>query len=291
MIRLDCPGCDKKLNVRDELAGRTVRCPQCKTTFRAPEPEPPDEGLPEERSTARPSRKPQPQPRPQRRPIEEDEDREAITERPLPRGKRRPAGEDEDGDREAARRGRRRGDDEEDFEDDEPRRRPAPKRKKKRRGGDAAGLISGIEPFYWGLIGVGVFWLLTLIPTFVWPAFSMVPLVLGWLLAVAGGIWFLMVAFQDSALAGVLCLLVPFYSLYYLITHFEETKRPFFVQLLGCLLVMTASCAGGFSATRDARVPGGLRGEVPSPFRTRAAVQKPAAAAELWRGLPDWRMG
>jgi hypothetical protein len=41
---------------------------------------------------------------------------------------------------------------------------------------------------------------------------------------------------------------VPFYSLYYLITHFEETKRPFFVQLAGMGLAMLGGCLAGIAA-------------------------------------------
>jgi hypothetical protein len=78
----------------------------------------------------------------------------------------------------------------------------------------------------------------------IWEEASYVPIVLGCILAGLGGLWFLAVAFQESPVAGLLCLLVPFYSLFYLVTHFEETKRPFFVQLAGLGMVLAASCAG-----------------------------------------------
>ncbi|WP_143392868.1 hypothetical protein [Fimbriiglobus ruber] len=37
--------------------------------------------------------------------------------------------------------------------------------------------------------------------------------------------------FQDSAAQGLLCMFVPFYGLFYVLSHFEECKRPFFLQL------------------------------------------------------------
>ena len=37
MIRFSCPGCEKTLNVPDEKAGKTGKCPQCLTAFVIPE--------------------------------------------------------------------------------------------------------------------------------------------------------------------------------------------------------------------------------------------------------------
>jgi len=36
-IQMQCPGCQKKLRVADEHAGKNVRCPQCGTVQRVPE--------------------------------------------------------------------------------------------------------------------------------------------------------------------------------------------------------------------------------------------------------------
>src|SRR4051794_26868190 len=49
-LAASCPTCQKKLSLAEELAGRSVRCPGCRTVFAAPAPaaveteEPPDEG-------------------------------------------------------------------------------------------------------------------------------------------------------------------------------------------------------------------------------------------------------
>ena len=40
MIRVTCPGCQARLNAKDELAGQMRKCPKCGTEIRIPEPEP-----------------------------------------------------------------------------------------------------------------------------------------------------------------------------------------------------------------------------------------------------------
>src|SRR5437762_3484488 len=37
-IRVECPTCGTALKAPDELAGKPVRCPQCRTRFEVPEP-------------------------------------------------------------------------------------------------------------------------------------------------------------------------------------------------------------------------------------------------------------
>ena len=74
---------------------------------------------------------------------------------------------------------------------------------------------------------------------------------IGWLLLIIGyigllvtGIWLLVLAFQDSVIWGLACLCLPFVSLIFVITHWEEAKAPFLGSLssavpwvLGSLLV------------------------------------------------------
>src|SRR5689334_20306551 len=52
-------------------------------------------------------------------------------------------------------------------------------------------------------------------------------------LIVVGHLWFYLVALADSVGQFLLCFLVPFYALFYLACNFEETKRPFGLNLLG----------------------------------------------------------
>lgn len=56
---------------------------------------------------------------------------------------------------------------------------------------------------------------------------------LGLGIALLGAIWFLIVAFSESILWGLVCLLVTPASLLFLVMHWNEAKNPFFVQLAG----------------------------------------------------------
>ena len=61
--------------------------------------------------------------------------------------------------------------------------------------------------------------------------------VIGYLVAAAGGIWIIVIAFQDSIVWGLGCLFVPCVQLIYAITHWEDTKVPFLINIGGCVLV------------------------------------------------------
>jgi hypothetical protein len=199
MIRMQCPSCDKRLGIQDEQAGKVGICPACNERFNIPA-APAAEAI----TTSRPRKKAAPGPR---------------NEAPPP-----------------ARLKRRRSEDDEDesfSEEDEEDERPVRKGGRKQRKS-----ASGLSAYTITLIGLGAVGLLLLGLAFVWPALSLAPMVLGYLTMAAGGIWFLVVAFQDSPVSGLLCLFVPFFSLFYLVMHFEEEKKPFFMQLLGFALAM-----------------------------------------------------
>ncbi len=54
-----------------------------------------------------------------------------------------------------------------------------------------------------------------------------------------GGIWLLVVAFQQDVVWGLACLFIPFVSLIFLVKYWEKASRPFAVWgggLLGVLL-------------------------------------------------------
>ena len=57
----------------------------------------------------------------------------------------------------------------------------------------------------------------------------------GGITCLAGGIWFLVVAFQESILWGIGCLLVPFVALIFLFMHSDKALKPFLVQVVGSL--------------------------------------------------------
>ena len=73
--------------------------------------------------------------------------------------------------------------------------------------------------------------------SFAIPQVIFLPLVIGWLVAMGAGIWFTVLTFQDSIEAGLLCLFIPFYSLFYLITNFDYVKKSFYLSLVSSLMM------------------------------------------------------
>jgi len=65
--------------------------------------------------------------------------------------------------------------------------------------------------------------------------------VLGLLLLVFSGLWFLVTAFRESIWWGLACLFLPFVQLFFLIVHWPVAKKPFFFQLLGLALIILAA--------------------------------------------------
>jgi len=59
--------------------------------------------------------------------------------------------------------------------------------------------------------------------------------IVGLIIAAYAGVIFLIVAFKESVLWGVLCLL-PVFPLVFLLAHWDEAKKPFFVSFFGWLI-------------------------------------------------------
>src|SRR5207244_2783805 len=72
-------------------------------------------------------------------------------------------------------------------------------------------------------------------------SFAIPPVLIVVLMATVAGFWHLIIAFQEGPMCGLLCLFVPFYSLYYLITRWDETQRPFFLNLAGAFLLIAGA--------------------------------------------------
>lgn len=150
-VEFECGKCDKRLRVRDDLAGKRIKCPGCGAAISVPDVD--DAPTEREEEQPRPTRirseRPEParddRPTRKRRPDDDEDDR--------PRRRR-----DEDDEDDLPRAGRRR---DEDDEDDEPRgRRRGGKQKK---GGSSLPLILGIGGgvVALGLVGVLTVWMLS----------------------------------------------------------------------------------------------------------------------------------
>jgi hypothetical protein len=61
--------------------------------------------------------------------------------------------------------------------------------------------------------------------------------VIGFAILVVGNIWFVINAFRVSILWGLGCLFFPFVSIFFLITNWYVARRPFWIALLGGVLV------------------------------------------------------
>jgi len=70
----------------------------------------------------------------------------------------------------------------------------------------------------------------------------------GGITAIVGGIWFLVVAFQESPLWGLGCIFFPPVSLFFLISHWDEAGKPFLVQLAGFVPMFVGMLMMGPSA-------------------------------------------
>lgn len=216
MIQFLCPGCEKKLAVGNDKGGKIASCPKCKTRFQIPEADPNDV---EDRVTPEPPLK--------RRPTRSDPDDVP----PRHRESRRPRHHNRDDD------------DLPDAEIERPRKK---KRRKRRPSSEAGGfeLPLGLDVFWLAPIGALVIGLLLLGIGVIFPPLLFLATFFGGTVGSIGSIWFLVVAFQDDTTQGVLCLVVPVYSLFYALTNFEEVKRPFSLWMIGAGIAILSSCAG-----------------------------------------------
>lgn len=78
-------------------------------------------------------------------------------------------------------------------------------------------------------------------------------IILGFIVAAVGGIWLLVVTFQESILWGIGALLVPLVSLIFVITHWEESKKPFLINVAGLILVILGAAIAPSSPHTIAR--------------------------------------
>ena len=63
-------------------------------------------------------------------------------------------------------------------------------------------------------------------------------IILGALIAFVGGIWLLVVTFQESILWGIGSILLPLVSLIFVVMHWDVSKKPFLIQVVGCVIVI-----------------------------------------------------
>ena len=64
---------------------------------------------------------------------------------------------------------------------------------------------------------------------------------IGGIISLIGGIWFLVVAFRQTIWWGLGSIFIPFVSIVFLIMHWADAKKPFFVSLLGAVIIIVVA--------------------------------------------------
>ena len=64
---------------------------------------------------------------------------------------------------------------------------------------------------------------------------------LGIVIFAIGGFLFLVAAFRESILWGLACLFLPIVPLFFLIVHWQNARKPFFIQLAGFAVVVVGA--------------------------------------------------
>ncbi len=65
---------------------------------------------------------------------------------------------------------------------------------------------------------------------------GMILQLLGLLIGAVGGIWLIVLAFQESVGLGLATMLIPCFALYFVATHWETSKAPFAIAVLGTVI-------------------------------------------------------
>jgi hypothetical protein len=63
-------------------------------------------------------------------------------------------------------------------------------------------------------------------------------IILGIVVFAIGGLMFLVAAFRESIRWGLACLFLPIVPLFFLIVHWRLARKPFFIQLVGFVLIV-----------------------------------------------------
>jgi hypothetical protein len=131
----------------------------------------------------------------------------------------------------------------------------ATKKKRKASKSDDGGRFSFTSPLVWLGYPVAAL-LLTVAALFIVPVvgaiLAVILVIVGLLLGLVGGILSIVGAFKEDVVCGLLYLFVPFYSLYYLVTRWEQQKNAFLMNVCGSILVL-GSVAFALPAVQQAR--------------------------------------
>jgi predicted Zn finger-like uncharacterized protein len=203
-IKAMCPECQTQYNVPDTAVGKKVKCKTCEFVF-------PIKG---QKAAARPA------PKDPWETDDSDDDVPVLT----PAKKTKPKTSDGLPPKIGKKKKATYIADDDDEEDD-----PKPKKKKKKQSSEMDPRLTFLA------IAIGVVVLGGLAGFFE----PQVPLWIGILAMAGGGIWQLVMAFEEDDFTGWLHMRVPGYSIYFAITRITETWPAVLVQFLGLVLIFS----------------------------------------------------
>jgi hypothetical protein len=264
VIAFPCENCGKSFEVDGALAGKKCRCKQCGHIFSIPIPRRPASASKNQqtfgktegasRSTAPRSDSPPTAPvspvRPKPAPAPVHDPYADLVPRSIPTAELY--------------------DDEDFLPPRQGKPTPAKKKKRKRRSGGLS--LESIPGWVYLMLGLAFLGAIVVACTST-TGVALVggsAVIVGLIMMLVGGIGLVVVAFQESVACGLLYLFCPFYSLYYLITRWENTKRFFLISCggwlmvvaLGLLLPAVQAARNAADRARRGGQPGGPSAEV-----------------------------
>lgn len=222
-IAVECEVCATSYKVADKFAGKKFKCKECGETCQVP-------GGTSVSKTQKPPVK--------RKPVVQEED---------DYGDYDTADEDSE-------------DEEESYEAPRKRRTVAKtkskaKPKKKRSSGGGISWDGSIPPFTSPVMCLGVpaalallSFVVTLISTDLGIKCSLLMTVVGFVVIFVANIRGIIVAFREDVMCGLAYLFLPFYSLYHLITRWDEHKDPFMMAITGLFIMFFPMLSGARAA-------------------------------------------
>jgi hypothetical protein len=239
MILVKCPKCERKLTVEEAKASGVAACPDCGQRFRIPDREAPlsAKTTPERArasSKKRPASKPVPE-RPRRpdddewlqdsTPYEVKDEPEASTAPPVEL--HRPASDDADDYLDPST-----------YSFDKEYAKQRKKRQKELKKEAARRTVVFVVVMLLAWIGAGIY-------AHYQPDWALIPFASGSLIALAGFVWLLVLAFGESAGSGFLVLFLPPYHLYFASKNLDRATRPLILGYVGGFIMVTALAIGG----------------------------------------------
>lgn len=69
--------------------------------------------------------------------------------------------------------------------------------------------------------------------------------IIGILIAIYGGILFLIATFRESIIWGIACIIISPISIVFALLHWDVSKRPVLIQLTGFAVIFLGAMIGG----------------------------------------------